>query len=165
MNGEDMIRALEARRDECQAAIGQVRRILALLHGPAVPVKIDRPTLEREAAQVPPPVRRPVVLTDDRAATLVGYLVAHGPSTKAQLLAGVPGTSPEHLQQLVRAKRIVATGNTVRRKYAAPKPRGAAAKDARAAQVAALVVEAPPELETVWRGGEGLSSYQQKLRG
>ena len=37
MNGDDILRALEARRDELDRAIGQMRGILLLLTGPAVP--------------------------------------------------------------------------------------------------------------------------------
>lgn len=159
MNLDDMIRALEVRRDECQAAIGQLRRIGTLLAGPAVPVKIDRPALEREAGQVPPPVRRRPVVTDAGAAAILAYLQAHGQASKADILAAVHGTSPEHVQQLVRAKRVVATGNTVRRRYAVPKPRGKAARPVPAPAVST------PDMETVWQGGEGLSSYQQRLRG
>lgn len=151
MNGDDMIRALESKRDECDAAIGQLRHILALISGPTLPVKIDRPALERAATGAPAQTRRPPKVPDAGAEAIVAYLQTAGPSRKADILKAVPGTSPEHLQQLVTAKRVVATGHTVSRRYSVPLKHGKAAGQ--------------PESEVVWNGGGGLSSYQQQAMG
>lgn len=150
MNGEDMLRALEAKRDEIDTAIRHLRAILRLVPGPAIPEELQqsrrimgqhRPRKRREPSPVPP----------DTAAQIVAYLASQdAPVAAGDILSAVPRAQHWHLYQLKKDGRLRTTGITNSTRYRLPP---------------AKTNGTPAGAEVVWSGGVGLSSYQQQVRG
>lgn len=160
MNGDDMLRALEAKRAEIDTAIGELRHVLAVLTGPTLPA--SPPVLHPRKAEAPRAHRKPgtnghrTSTPADLADRIVTFVAGQAaPVAKAEIAAGVRGATYEHIQTLVKSGRLVGTGYTTARRYSIVTSSRSAVKPA----------DGVPAV--VWDGTKGgsLSGYQQKAKG
>lgn len=155
MNGDDMLALLEAKRAEIDTAISNLRQVLLVLHGPAVPddpvqLRPRRPDLRR-AHRGPRHPQAPAALAD----RIVAWLAKQdAPAAMPDILEQVRGSKRDYVIGLVKAGRLAATGQTTARRYTVAKVNGDA-----------LLEHLDLMPAVVWNGGPGLSSYQQKARG